>query len=1098
MAQRYINKALCSRQALRACILACLAIALTATGTLQAAPAPTGTSTGNNHASAPVRQIIARFKPASAASMALSGAVGALTSKALSRVIPLQVPGLEIQRNMRFDKIQAGIRSSLPSTAFSSVGGFDISVFKITDDSLSVEQAIEQLIASGQVEYAEPDYPLSIDALPDDPSFSNLYGLHNTGQSGGIADADIDALEAWNTTTGDSDIIVAVIDTGVQYTHPDLAANMWTNPGEIAENGIDDDSNGYVDDVYGIDTANNDSDPMDDHSHGTHVAGTIGAVGNNGVGISGVNWDVSIMALKYLDSTGNGSTSDAIELLNYIYNMKANKGINIRLSNNSWGGGGYSQALYDAIVQTELAGILFVAAAGNDGTDNDLLPHYPSSYNLDSIIAVAATDDDDAAYTGTNDGLTSVDMAAPGVAIYSTVTGSNYGYKTGTSMATPHVAGAAALLWAQYSNLSMTEVKRALLNSGDTVSSMSGRTLTGRRLNVNNAFSCLAGGAPDPQMYTAAPLDNSIAEAGGNTLVQVSLSDCEAAVTNAAVLVTPDNGDSAFNLLDDGNGPDGIAGDGIYNGYWVPGAAGNVTLTIQASNTGAIGTLDDQRTLSVIAIPTYSADNAYPYAWSDASDGTDLGLGGTDDGDVEVQIGFDFNFYGTDYNSVWAHTNGLLKFGSENPLTFFEFLELPDTAPPNNYIAPFWDDFNPKANSGALYTKTQGSAPNRRLIVQWHDLQHFKESETGGPQGSVTFQAILYEGSNDIVIQYLDTTFDDILYDQGKNALSGIEFLDGSRGIEFANRIGGLNEQMAILYTPDTSTKKVLTINDDLVGGSVSDNEIPAQISCPQSCFGQYDNNTVIELTATAQAGYTFTGWNGADCSGTGICSISMDAHKNVSAGFEVTHEILITPTSGLVTTEAETSQNFDIVLSTQPSSVVSVALSSDDTSEGLVSHAKVTFNTQNWSQIQTITVTGQNDDLLDGNIGYNIITAPANSADPNYSGMDPTDISLVNMDDDIDTDSDLISDEADNCPNIYNPAQKDSDGDGDGDACDPDADNDGILDDADNCPLIDNPDQADDDGDGIGNACEGPPAEDNSLCIPIVTQNGGLAIICL
>ncbi len=210
----------------------------------------------------------------------------------------------------------------------------EISVIRIVDDTLSLVDAITRLQASGQVDYAEPDYPLSIDATPNDSSYNILYGLHNTGQSGGTSDADIDAPEAWDITTGDSSVVVAVIDTGVQYDHPDLAANMWTNPGEIPGNSIDDDANGYVDDIYGIDTANGDSDPMDDNGHGTHVAGTLGAVGDNG---TGVNWDTRLMALKYLDSSGNGLTSNAIELLNYVYNMKVSHGIDIRVTNNSWG-----------------------------------------------------------------------------------------------------------------------------------------------------------------------------------------------------------------------------------------------------------------------------------------------------------------------------------------------------------------------------------------------------------------------------------------------------------------------------------------------------------------------------------------------------------------------------------------------------------------------------------------------------------------------------------------------------------------------------------------------------------------------------------------
>ncbi len=1001
MVKHYIIKAF--RNGKIALILACIGLIFSfiTAATLHAASAVEPVAGPGNNQPVAARQIIARFKNNSDVSRALSGSTTPIHGKS----IPLSIPGLKIKRNMRFEKRPSGFRAAASSSA---LDGFDLSVLEITDASLSIAEAIVRLEASGQVEYAEPDYLLSIDTTPNDPNFGFLYGLNNTGQTGGTAGADINAAIAWDTTTGDSNIIVAVIDTGVQYDHPDLAANMWVNPGESTNpahrnDGIDNDNNGYIDDVYGIDTFNGDSDPMDDNSHGTHVAGTIGAVGNNNIGISGVNWNVSIMALKYLSQSGTGNTSDAIELLTYVYNMKQFHGQDIKVSNASWGGGGFSQSLYDAIELTESAGILFAAAAGNDGTNNDTVAHYPSSYELDSIIAVAATDDNDDAYTLTNYGLTSVDLAAPGVSIYSTIPGDGYGLKTGTSMATPHVAGAAALLWAAKPDLSMLEVKQTLLGTVDLLASMNGITLSGGRLNISSALSCSIG---NPVMDLTYPQENSTSIVGENTLFQLRISDCGIAITGASVSVSPDSADPDFNLLDNGITPDLTAGDGIYSGNWNPATEGTTILTITASDTGSAD-LNLQRSLTVINIPTYSASNTYPYAWSDASDGTNILQGGVDagnldDGDVNIPIEFDFKFYGSVYNDVWVHTNGMLKFGASNPLSFYEALEIPDSTEPNNYIAPFWDDLNPAVSSGGMYSKLEGSAPNRRLVIQWHDLKHFNQIQSGGPTGSVTFQAILYEGTNDIVVQYLDTTFDNPLYNQGANALAGIEFLDGSRGIEFANRAGGLNEEMAILYSPDSSSKKVLTVNDDFVGGDISDDQSPSQINCPQACYGQYSNNATIVLTAAAQAGFTFAGWNGAGCSGTGTCSVTMDTHKNVSASFVVTPVIQVTPNSGLTTTEAGMGNaTFDMSLTTQPASNVTVALSSDDLSEGTVSPASVTFTSTNWVQAQTVTVTGQNDDLDDGDVTYHIITAPASSGDPDYAGLNPDDITLNNIDDD-------------------------------------------------------------------------------------------------
>lgn len=356
----------------------------------------------------------------------------------------------------------------------------------------SVKDALKILNKNPAVAYAEPNYVLTEALVPTDPIFGDLWGLNNTGQAGGVVDADIDAVEAWDVTTGSRDVIVAVIDGGVDYTHPDLVDNMWVNPGEIAGDGIDNDGNGYIDDIYGIDTANGDTDPMDLGGHGTHVAGTIGAVGNNGIGVVGVNHEVTIIACKFLDG-GSGSTAGAIECINYLTGLK-NNGVDIRATNNSWGGGGFSQALQDSITESGDADILFVVAAGNAGTDNDTSPAYPASYDNDSIMAVASTNrsDGDSTYSY---GLESVDIAAPGSAIVSTYLNDGYASLSGTSMATPHVTGAAALVWSINPELSALEMKQLLMNTGDANEWANGRTVSGNRLNAYNA---LEAADPDP------------------------------------------------------------------------------------------------------------------------------------------------------------------------------------------------------------------------------------------------------------------------------------------------------------------------------------------------------------------------------------------------------------------------------------------------------------------------------------------------------------------------------------------------------------------------------------------------------------------------
>jgi subtilisin family serine protease len=315
----------------------------------------------------------------------------------------------------------------------------------------------------------------------NDALFAQQWGLH-AESSGGI-----NAGIAWNSARECSNVVVAVIDTGINYNHPDLKANMWINPGEIAGNGIDDDGNSVVDDIYGYNAVSNTGNPLDDNGHGTHVAGIIGAVGNNGIGVTGVCWSARMMALKFLGATGSGSTMGAIKALDYLTTMKG-KGMNIVASNNSWGGGGYSQELRDAIARTENAGVLFIAAAGNGGSDgvgdnNDFIASYPAGYNLSSIISVAATDINGNLGSFSNYGATQVDLAAPGVRISSTY-GSDYSYLSGTSMATPFVSGAVALIASKFPTLTWQQLKQKLLSSVTPLNSLAGKMVTGGLLDV--------------------------------------------------------------------------------------------------------------------------------------------------------------------------------------------------------------------------------------------------------------------------------------------------------------------------------------------------------------------------------------------------------------------------------------------------------------------------------------------------------------------------------------------------------------------------------------------------------------------------------------
>ena len=439
------------------------------------------------------------------------------------------------------------------------------------------EAVLAELRADPLVRYVEPNYVLETAAVPDDPLYNRLWGLSNTGQlvNGwpGTPDADADVDAAWSVTTGDPGVVVAVIDTGVDQSHPDLAANTWVNAGEncagCRTDGVDNDGNGYVDDWRGWDFVGGDNNPADDHGHGTHVAGTIGAVGNNGAGVVGVNWNVRLMGLKFLGSDGSGTTADAVSAVLYA----AANGADVL--NNSWAGGDFSQSLLEAIEVADARDALFVAAAGNDGMDNDAVPTYPASYDVPNVLAVAASDNGDHHAFFSNYGQRSVDVSAPGVDILSTWPGGSYQYASGTSMAAPHVAGVAALVEAAQPAATDVGVKTLLLRTADPVAELAPASASGGRLNAGSAVSC----AGRPLVWVDAPSPGFALETGEQLAISVSASSC--ADPGGASVSANVNG-SPVTLL--------ARGDGHYTGTYTPASGGSLGLTVTATAGGATDT----------------------------------------------------------------------------------------------------------------------------------------------------------------------------------------------------------------------------------------------------------------------------------------------------------------------------------------------------------------------------------------------------------------------------------------------------------------------------------------------------------------------------
>ena len=502
---------------------------------------------------------------------------GLITTTSTATAAPPKLPisiKPEIVKNELLIRLKSGagqdeisaIAKELDATVVKSAKGLNIYLLRTTTD-MTVKAAENKLAAAirteslpgkipGKIAYIQPNFVYhTMDNTPNDPYLYLQWSMYNYGQFyGSTAGADVKALPAWDLSTGSSSVYVADIDTGIDYTHPDLVNNCWVNPDEIPGNGMDDDGNGYVDDVYGINACDDPygdfpyylpGDPFDDGAHGTHTAGTIGASGNNGTGVVGVNWNVKIIALKFLNGFGYGYTSDAVECLDYMHYLKTVKGINIVASNNSWGGGGYDQALYDAIQQSGNDGVLFIAAAGNGyGSNNDVNPTYPATYGLSNIISVAATDFNDKLATFSNIGKNTVDLGAPGDSILSTVPTwyAYFGYDiyqffSGTSMATPHVTGAAALLHSYDASLTAAQIKTRIVTTGDLNAALKNKTISGKRLNLYNLLTNTVPIPPPPtyKLKVAITTDSSYYYVGQLYTYKVAVTMDGDPVSNAKV-----------------------------------------------------------------------------------------------------------------------------------------------------------------------------------------------------------------------------------------------------------------------------------------------------------------------------------------------------------------------------------------------------------------------------------------------------------------------------------------------------------------------------------------------------------------------------------
>jgi subtilisin family serine protease len=691
---------------------------------------------------------------------------------------------------------------------------------------VSVEQALSAYGADPSVRFVEPDYVLTHEATANDPDVTSgaLWGMEGDASTPANPNG-AGAAEAWAAGyTGSSNVVVGVIDEGIQITHPDLAANIWVNPGEIAGNGLDDDANGFVDDVNGWDFFNNDNTVFDGatnaaiDAHGTHVSGTIGGVGGNGVGVAGVNWNVKIVSAKFLGPTG-GSTSAAVAAINYLTGLKARYGVNLVAINNSWGGGAFDQAMLDAINAAGDQNILFVAAAGNSGTNNDSAASYPSNYQCtnggtrgwDCVVAVAAIDSAGGLATFSQFGATTVDVGAPGVGIKSTVPNNTYASYSGTSMATPHVTGAAALCASMNPAISAAAIRNAITSTAAPTASLVGKTVTGGRLDVGAMVQACVPSASGPVAGAPSGLSATPVGSSGASLTWTDGAsgenryDVERALSAGGVCGT-------YAVVAS------IAANSV--GYTALGLSGGTTYcfrvrALNSFNGGTASSYSNEAVATTSSTPPPFACAGAPYSWVDAT------VGGAsyvlaDDASASVALPFPVTLYGDVYTTASISSNGFIRLGS-GVATSYVNAAIPTAAEPNALIAPWWDDLNP-ALGGQIRSLTTGTSPNRRFTVAWVGVPHIAGTTT-----AVSFEAVISEATGDITFNYLDALTGNTASDRGVGATIGLENGAGTVGTQVSFNTGSRADQTSVRCSTGASAPLAISTTS-LPGGSTTSN----------------------------------------------------------------------------------------------------------------------------------------------------------------------------------------------------------------------------------------------------------------------------------